>query len=133
MSWPPWQLQVRLQKLLKARFGQSSEKVSGIQLSLFLELMGVALSLRWIRCRFCNEADDPLEMLRKIVGEYSCYFWIAKWAAAVGASQLEIIVIDIEYQRALGLPVKCYKAEEIAFAMAVLKGHEACPKSGLIP
>lgn len=33
-------LQMRLQKLLKARFGQSSEKVSGAQLSLFLELMG---------------------------------------------------------------------------------------------
>jgi len=33
-------LQMRLQKQLKARFGQSSEKVSGAQLSLFLKIMG---------------------------------------------------------------------------------------------
>lgn len=33
-------LRMRLQKQLKARFGQSSEKVPGAQISLFLEIMG---------------------------------------------------------------------------------------------
>ena len=41
MSRENTELQLRLQKQLKARFGQSSEKVSGAQLSLFLEMLGV--------------------------------------------------------------------------------------------